>query len=277
MTTTAAVTTPATTSDTTSQTRPGALARVARTSVRRRRWVVAAWVLLFVVGIAAGGQLFMRLKDSSGSSGTESGKGAAVLDAAMTMGPTAAVLVSGTSVDDPSTRAAVESLEHRLGQVSGVTGTVDAYGTHDPRLRSADGRETLVVVQLRKGMGMMDEQMAVAAMRSAAEGSVPGATVQVGGDAAVMSDGMTAVKSDLYRGELLALPVLLVALFFVFGGLRAALLPLIAALTTSAGTLLVLLGVTYVTDVAPYAIDVVMLLGLGLAVDYSLLLSLIHI
>ena len=61
-------------------------------------------------------------------------------------------------------------------------------------------------------------------------------------------------------------------MFFIFGGLRAALLPIFAALVTTAGALLLLLGITHLTDVATYAFDVITLFGLALAVDYSLLM-----
>jgi RND superfamily putative drug exporter len=87
-----------------------------------------------------------------------------------------------------------------------------------------------------------------------------------------MADNMNASESDLLHADLIALPILLVALFFIFGGLRAALLPIFAALAASAGSFIPLLGVTYLTSLASYALDVVMLLGLGLAVDYSLLM-----
>jgi RND superfamily putative drug exporter len=82
---------------------------------------------------------------------------------------------------------------------------------------------------------------------------------------------MAASQNDLFRGELIALAILLIALFFIFGGLRAALLPIFAALATTAGALL-LLGMTHLTDVASYAVDVIILFGLALAVDYSLLM-----
>jgi putative drug exporter of the RND superfamily len=246
--------------------------RIARFSVRRRRLVVTAWMLILVVGLAAGAQLFMRLKDTNGGSGTESARGAAVLEHAQHMGPMATVLVSGAPVDAPSTRAAVQTLADRLERVPDVTRVVDAYSSPDPMLRGKDGSSSLVLVILSKNADMMGQRMAVSAMRQAAHDSVPGATVQVGGDVAQMSDSMAASKHDLYHGELLSLPVLLIALFFIFGGLRAALLPLIASVTASAGTLLPLLGVTYATDLSPYAVDVVMLFGLGLAVDYSLLM-----
>src|SRR5439155_4163872 len=85
-------------------------------------------------------------------------------------------------------------------------------------------------------------------------------------------DSAVTSESDLVRGELIALPILLVALLLVFRGVRAALLPLLAALMTVAGALLLLLAATSVVDVSGYAVDVVALFGLALSVDYSLLM-----
>ena len=62
-------------------------------------------------------------------------------------------------------------------------------------------------------------------VRDAVNGPVPGATVKVGGELAVIRDQMTATQSDLVKGELIALPILLLALFFVFRGWRSALMP----------------------------------------------------
>src|SRR5215831_5916311 len=247
-------------------------ATIARFCVTHRRWVLAAWTLLFVIGLAAVIPLFGHLKISNGATGSESARGAAIVDKATKMGPTAVVLVKGPPVNAPGTRAAVQALTAKLERVPNVTGAVNAYTSPDPQLRARDGHASLIVVSLSKGAGMMGQNMSVGMMRADVAGSVPGAQVKVGGDAGVMADNMNAAENDLLHGTLIALPVLLVVLFFIFGGLRAALLPLIAGLSAMAATFIALLGVTYVTSLAPYALDVVMLFGLGLAVDYSLLM-----
>ena len=247
-------------------------ASVARFCVRYRRWVLLAWVLLFAVGIVVGSQVFNRLKDTNGASGAESVQGSSILDKASSAGPSAVVLVKGPPVAAASTRTAVQALTARLERLPQVTGAVNAYTSPDPRLRAGDGHASLIVVSVRKNASMTAQHMAVDAMRSAAHGMVPGAQVQVGGDLAVSRDGMAASQNDLFRGELIALPILLIALFFIFGGLRAALLPIFAALATTAGALLLLMGMTHLTDVASYAVDVIILFGLALAVDYSLLM-----
>jgi putative drug exporter of the RND superfamily len=248
-------------------------ATIARFCVTRRRWVLAAWVLLLVIGLGAVIPLFGKLTNSASATGSESARGAAIVDKATGMGPTAVVLVKGPPVNAPGTRAAVRALTAKLERVPNVTGAVNAYTSPDPRLRARDGHASLIVVSLAKSAGMMNQNMAVGTMRTEAAGSVPGAQVKVGGDAGAMADNMNASESDLLRADVIAFPVLLVALFFIFGRkLRAALLPVFAGLAVSAGTCLALLGVTYFTHLAPYALDVVMLLGLGLAVDYSLLM-----
>ena len=247
-------------------------ATVARFCVRRRRWVLVAWVLLFVAGIAIGSQVFTHLKDSNGSSGAESVQGSDMLARASSMGTSAVVLVKGPPVAAASTRAAVQALTARLGRLPQVSGAVNAYTSPAPQLRARDGHASLIVVSVRKGASMMAQMMTVNAMRSAGRGAVPGAQVQVGGDLGVSQDNMAGSQNDLFRGEAIALPILLIALFFIFGGLRAALLPIFAALATTAGALILLMGMTHLTTVASYAVDVIILFGLALAVDYSLLM-----
>src|SRR5215468_1586614 len=245
---------------------------VARFCVTRRRWVLAAWALLLIMGLAAVIPLFGHLKNSNGATGSESARGAAIVDSATRMGPTAVVLVKGPPVTAPGTRAAVQALTTKLERVPGVTGAVNAYTSPSPQLRARDGHASLIVVSLAKNASMMTQSMAVGTMRADAAGAVPGAQVKVGGDAGAMADSMNAPENDLVHASLLAFPILLVALFFIFRGLRAALVPVIAALAAMAATFIALLGVTQLTSLAPYATDVVMLLGLGLAVDYSLLM-----
>jgi RND superfamily putative drug exporter len=248
------------------------LATIARFCVRRRRWVLAAWMLLLVAGITIGSMVFGRLKDSNGSAGTESVRGYNIMQKASSMGPTAVVLVKGPPVAAPGTRAAVLALTARLERLPNVTGAVNAYTSPGPALRSSNGRASVIVVSVRKNAAMQAQMNAVTAMRSAARNAVPGATVQVGGDLGVNRDGMVASFNDLLRGEAVALPVLLIALLFIFRGWRAAMLPLAAALVTTAGALILLMGMTHITDMAQYSVDVITLFGLALAVDYSLLM-----
>jgi RND superfamily putative drug exporter len=181
-------------------------------------------------------------------------------------------VVDGAAVDDPATAAAVHQAAGLVAQVPGITGVVTAYDDPDPGLRSTDGTAGLMLISTAKSDDMTALHHTVDQVRQVLHGSVPGARVSVGGQLAVMHDESVTSQSDLARGEMISLPILLVALFFVFRGWRAAILPVLGALVTVAGALLLVLAITNVVDVASYAIDVVALFGLALAVDYSLLM-----
>ena len=247
-------------------------AAIARFCVKHRWQVLAAWMLLFAAGIVIGGQVFHHTKDSNAGGRSESAQGSAILDRAASAGPGVVVLVKGPSVDAPGTRTAVQSLTARIDRLSQVTGAVNAYTSPDPMLRARDGHASLIVVSVRKNDNMMAQSMTVDQIRVAARGAVPGAQVRVGGGLAVMADDMDASSTDLTRGALLSLPIVLLALFFIFRGWRAALLPIAASMATIAGALLLLREITHVTNVASYATDVITLFGLALADDYSLLM-----
>jgi RND superfamily putative drug exporter len=74
---------------------------------RRRRQVLLAWAILFVVGIAVGGGVFNHLKDSNGAGSSESVQGAQLLEDANSTSASLVAVVNGKPVDDPATRAAV--------------------------------------------------------------------------------------------------------------------------------------------------------------------------
>jgi len=239
---------------------------------RRRRLVLLAWAVLFAVGIVVGSAVFSNLKDSNGGSSSPSVQGFKILDDASNKGPSMVAVIDGKPVDDPATRAAVERASRSVSELPGVISVANAYNSTDPLLRAKDGTASLIVVTARKTDDPMTVHDDVEHVRGVLHDAVPGAAVKVGGELAVSRDQMAATQSDLVKGELIALPILLLALFFVFRGWRSALMPVISALVTVAGALLILLGVTQVMDVASYAIDVVALFGIALAVDYSLLI-----
>ena len=120
------------------------LATIARFCVRRRRWVLAAWMLLFIAGITIGMMVFGRLHDSNGSAGTESVQGSNLMQQASSMGPTAAAPVKGRPAAAPGTRAAVLALTTRLEKVPDATGAINADS-------GPDGRATAMGRRLGRG------------------------------------------------------------------------------------------------------------------------------
>ncbi len=97
--------------------------------------------------------------------------------------------------------------------------------------------------------------------------------LSVGGYAAGFTEINETVREDLVRAELIAFPIIAILLMVVFRGLIAALLPLVIGGISVVGTFLALRVLSELTDVSIFALNITTALGLGLAVDYGLLLT----
>ncbi len=92
------------------------------------------------------------------------------------------------------------------------------------------------------------------------------------GPAEVSRQAATRAEADLLRAELIAAPLILIGLLVVFRGWRAAFIPLAVAAVAVLGTFCALTVIASLTTVSVFALNLTTALGLGLAVDYSLLL-----
>jgi RND superfamily putative drug exporter len=102
--------------------------------------------------------------------------------------------------------------------------------------------------------------------------SVPGSKVTLGGSSLIDREITKQVAQDTRLGEFVALPVTLVVMVAIFGGFLAASIPLIGAVAAVAGALLVLLGFSHVMTLDSQVVPVTTVLGLGLSIDYALLM-----
>ena len=93
------------------------------------------------------------------------------------------------------------------------------------------------------------------------------------GGGSILFDAITSqVEKDLVKGELIALPISLLVMVLVFGGFLAAGMPIFGAIASIAGGLATLLGFSYLIDLDASVVNVVTVLGLGLCIDYGLLI-----
>ncbi|OZC51121.1 RND transporter [Rhodococcus sp. WWJCD1] len=99
---------------------------------------------------------------------------------------------------------------------------------------------------------------------------IDGVDVQVTGLQAVAGALQSTMAGDIHRMELLAIPAVAVLLFFIFGGVVAAALPLIIGGLTVVGANGIVKVFTNFTEVNSFVAPVVSLVGLGLAIDYGL-------
>ena len=243
---------------------------IAQLVTRRRRLVLVGWAALFVVGMVVGSGVFGKLSESGGSDSQESVRGLEVLDEASSEGLSLTAVVDEDALDTPE--QSLDSVVQELREQPWVLSAASRLDTDDPALISEDGTKSVVVITTSDIEDAKEASERVDVARDVFAMSMPADAVILGGDLAVMADQMESAAEDLVRGELVALPLLLVVLLLIFRGVRAALLPVIGALVTVAGALLLLLAATGVMEVSTYAADVVALFGLGLAVDYSLLM-----
>lgn len=248
----------------------GVFRRIGRFCYRRRRLVLALWALVAVAGIASAPLTVSRLTDSHGPAGSESARAWRVLDTAAPVGERLVGLIDGAAVDDPTLAAAVQAAAARVSAVPGVHAVTDYYATHDPRLRSRDGQASLMVVEIARNASHATTEKVLSQVRKALA-PIP-AHVAVGGEVAYWSDLNSGTSKDIARAETVTLPIVLVSLVVVFGGFIAATLPVIGALAAMTTCFLVLLLATFVLDLSSYTLSVTSMLGLGLSVDYSLLM-----
>ncbi|MBI5500597.1 MAG: MMPL family transporter [Deltaproteobacteria bacterium] len=154
-------------------------------------------------------------------------------------------------------------------RVASVTTAEEAPGPVAARMTSADGRATLAYVGLRG-----DLKQALAAYPGVREGLRPEGrlAVAVTGKIPFLHDLDRTLESDLLRAELIALPLALLVLLLVFRTAVAAVLPVGVGSLAVAGGLAVVLALSRRMEVASYAINICTLIGLGVAIDYSLFL-----
>jgi putative drug exporter of the RND superfamily len=258
--------------------RENLVGRVGRWCFRHWAWVLVAWAVAVAAGIAATGPLFGRLVDSGVPPTVESVAGTTVLNAGNDSAGTVVGVVDGIDPASAEVQAAVTATVGRLNLVTGVRSVVDPYPYLPPvtgrPVISADGRALLISVTLAD-LTRGETDTAVAAITEELHGladDLPGARVDVGGSAALSRQVTRAVREDLQRAEFISLPITLIILILVFGGLVAAGLPVLTAAVSVAAAMGVLLGFSTFTDIDQDGVTVVTLLGLGLSVDYGLLL-----
>ncbi len=246
------------------------------------------WVLLTVAGftVALGGVgdgLFGRLSSSGPSVPGEAADGYAILAAAPTAGPSYQLMLQGVSPPNPGVAGPLAAGADRIRAIAGVASVVEPRTATDPTAAAAltarDGNGFLVSVTLRPGLPddhrraagteVLQQLRLVGAQLGAA---VPGARSSVGGGSLIFTAITDRVEKDLVTGEVIALPVSLLVLILVFGGFLAAGMPIAGAVVSIAGGLASLLVFSYVIDLDASVVNVVTVLGLGLCIDYSLLL-----
>ncbi|MGY1684495.1 MMPL family transporter [Geodermatophilus sp. SYSU D00867] len=240
-----------------------------RVVYRRRRWVLALSAVAVVVAGVWGTGVFGRLTGGGFEDpGSESARAAAL--AVRELGRDASDVVvlyrsDDLTVDDPAFRDAVAT--SLTGLPDGVVERATTwFDTGAAPLVSEDRRSTYAVLQLAGDADARTAAVDVVEDRL----SAPGLETSIGGATTVERDINERVSADIARAEAISLPVLAVLLVVVFGSLAAASLPLAIGVTAILGAFTALRVVSLFTEVSVFAVNIVTILGLGLAIDYGL-------
>jgi uncharacterized membrane protein YdfJ with MMPL/SSD domain len=236
--------------------------RWTRAMIRYRWAVVAVWAVVLLASTAATARLSDLLTNRFSLPGTDTARAERILEDEFGQKTTGSFTIvargepgSAESLLDPVSEAAARaSAELPTSQVAGVQQVSDSVVT------------ALIVSNLAPAdaKGHTDDMRA-------AVGELPGAEVFVSGQAAIEHDLDPVFAEDLFVGEvLIAIPIALLILVFVFGTL-AFLLPFLFAAAAIPTTLGIVWIVANFMELTTYLQNLVMLIGFGIAIDYSLL------
>jgi len=245
--------------------------------VRRRK----AMVVFFIVGIltagGVGSMVFSRL-DSGGYSNPKSDSYQVYNYLHKTLkiaDPNVVVVVdSGTlPITDPTIVAKAQALEAEMAKVAGVTKIISYWNSGGKKaLAATDGKAAYILVYgggeafTPKSQNMGDY------FQKNFDGKHDGLTLYSGGVGVVGNAINKKISKDLSIAEAVSIPLTFILLVFVFGAMVASAMPLIVGVSAILGAFFILFLISLFTSVSIYSLNLTTGMGLGLGIDYALLI-----
>ena len=238
-------------------------------------------VILFIVGILVAGGFgslaFSRL-DSGGYSdpNSDSYKVYTYLTEELKLSDPAVVIIvdsGSTDVTDPVVAQKGIALEKKIAQEEGVTKTLSYWTSGgEATLKSNDGKAAFILVYGEGEAFTPESQKLGKLMQEKYDGSYEGLTLYAGGVGVVGHAITKKISDDLKIAELISIPLTFILLVLVFGALAASAMPLIVGVAAILGAFFILYLFTLFTTVSIYALNLTTGMGLGLGIDYALLI-----
>jgi RND superfamily putative drug exporter len=253
------------------------LERIGTLTATRARTVLAVAAVLVLAAAALGFGAFGALK-SEGFDDPASDSYKAKQAVEQTFGGSPNLLVEvrarGQSVDTPAVADAGRRLTTALAAQPGYQDVMSYWTTGSPALKAKDGTRALVVANAKDDVAELPQAArdAVAADLGP-NGSI---TVEIGGNAALGPEAQSQIGKSLAVAEMIAVPITLLLLVLAFGSVVAAMVPLAIGFVAIMGTFAELFVLGKLTDVSIYSVNLTTALGLGLAIDYALLIVARH-
>ena len=181
-----------------------------------------------------------------------------------------AIIDFGRSADDPLSATVATAFAERLNEYPEVEKLDSYYSSGKPAsLKSTDGTAVYFFINLDD---KINQAQVATAMQDEFGGGFNEASVYLAGMVAVTSELNAMISSDLALAETIALPIMLVLMIFVFGSLVAAGLPLMVGALSIIGSFFFVWVATLFTDTSVFSANLITGMGLGLGIDYALLM-----
>jgi RND superfamily putative drug exporter len=250
------------------------LARLAHFTARRRWYVIAAWVALTAFGVFSAMQVSNRWYQSfsiPGKSAYEASQRTLDTFGVGTRPPNVVVFhTDGDATKSDAIRAAIG----RAAAATPGSLTSSYFSNGNPMYASKDRHTTFMMIYPPGPQNFATTSGAPAERKAAAAGLPAGITVHVTGHDPLeeaSSKGQTGGPSVLLEAIIGGLGALVI-LLFVFGTLPAVLMPIVVAAASILNTFTLVWVLTYITNVSIIVQYLIALVGLGVAIDYALLM-----
>jgi RND superfamily putative drug exporter len=243
--------------------------------VTRKKIILPLFLIAILASGAVGSSVFGKL-DSGGYSdpNSDSAKVFEYLTDDFKVKDPAVVLVVETKdgLISPSSSAAATKLEGQLKLEQGVESTLSFWSSGGaPSLKSTDGKSGFLFIY-SKSIEWDDVQDLGKRIQEKYEGSYDNLRIYASGTGVFAHAINTKIADDLKLSEAISIPLTFILLVFVFGSLVASAMPLLVGVSAILGSLLVMYLLTLFTGVSVFALNLITGLGLGLGIDYSLLM-----
>ena len=251
--------------------------RLGHLMYRRRK----AAVILFVIGILAAGGIgsavFNRL-DSGGYSNPKSDSFKVynyIHENLNAPDPTVVIVVDAGQVDvsDATISQKALALEAKIAKEPGVIKTLSYWSANqEASLKSKDGKAALILAYGKGEAFTPESQKLGAYFQDHYDGKIDGLTLYSGGVGVVGNAITKKISKDLSISEAISIPATFILLAFVFGALAASAMPLVVGVSAILGAFFILYLISLFTTVSIYALNLTTGMGLGLGIDYALLM-----
>ena len=243
--------------------------------VNRKKLIFTLFIISILSAGVIGSSVFGKL-DSGGYSDpkSDSAKAFEYLTDVFKVKDPAVVLVveTQTELTDPAVVATATKLESIIKTEEGVGSTLSYWSSGGaPSLKSSDSKSAFLFVY-SEDVEWDTVQSLGKRMQAKYDGKFENLTIYASGTGVFAHAINTKIADDLKLSESISIPLTFILLVFVFGGLVASAMPLLVGVSAILGSFLIIYLLTLFTGVSVFALNLITGLGLGLGIDYSLLM-----